>query len=128
MVTLFEFGRCPVRGEPAGRRRGGLVPSRPALAGRRGARTARPKKLRPLTAMFSIAGPSSVYERSPLLACNAVTRPRTVTLSLTSPISIVVVPAETCRSRSRRGGYSRRLEAARDSLSVYVSGRTYAKT
>src|SRR5512135_2132844 len=91
-VTLFAFGRCPFAVSPLAAVAGGLVRNRPPASGRTpGARTARPKKLRPLTAMFSIAGPSRVYERSPLFACSSVTRAWTVTLSFTLPTSIVSV-------------------------------------
>ncbi len=59
-----------------------------------GTRVVKPKRERPLLAMSLMASASSVYERSPLCAWTSLTRPVTLTSSVTTPTSSVSTPAE----------------------------------
>ena len=79
IVMLFEFDRWPFALRLltcVGASVFGTTP---------GTRPARPKKLRPLTAMFWIAADCSVKARSPLRSWMSVDWPVTVTLSLSWP-------------------------------------------
>ena len=92
---LLEFGRCPLTVKPLASR-AGRSSGRPVLdrGTTPGTRVAKPKRARPLLAMFSMVSLSSVYERSPLAACSSLTRPVTLTCSVTTPTSSVRTPVE----------------------------------
>jgi hypothetical protein len=97
IVMLLEFGLCPFTVKPDSDSGGPLIRVPPLLAWGTtpGTRVAKPNKARPLLAMFVMASFSSVYARSPLLACSSLTRPVTVTCSVTEPTSSVRIPIET---------------------------------
>ena len=91
IVMLLEFGLCPFTVKaltcPFS------VPAAP-FGMAPGTRFAKLKSWRPLFAMFVSAWLSSVNERSPLVVCSSLTRPETLTSSVSAPTSSVRMPAE----------------------------------
>ena len=96
IVMLLEFGRCPLAVKPLASSGGPLIrlPPLPGWGTTPGTRVTKPKRERPLLAMFSMVLFSSAYERSPLAACSSLTRPVTLTCSATTPTSSVRTPAK----------------------------------
>ena len=90
-----------------------------------GARKARPKKSRPLTATFCTTWPSMAYERSALWVWSGVDSAETLTVSVTPPRSSVMIPTDSLSfAWTTTFLRSTVLNPSAFTASVYVSGDT----